>query len=553
MSSDNRPAVLQQDMKPIGQPHKPQLSVETALAGLLVPAPAQTNMDIAPKDDVFPGLFMNVSVHEIDFFDKNPRTRHDPEQYGQIKQSIREAGVQQPVHITRRPGDNRFVLAQGGNTRLKIVRELYAETGNERFAVIPAIFAEYTSEADIQIAHLIENEQRAEMCFWDKAQAYAAIRGMFQAESAKKLSLRELEQLFLTHGLSLSYKTLGLMFFAADHLNDLGMLAQSLSNQKTFDIRKLYYQFQDSLKAADIAAQLDGFWSSNLSAWAVEQMEAGTQEPDISDLSRYLQRRFAEAFGDVLPQQGQEPGAATDSSDIRLPETDGHTGQSPATAAGTARLPENSRQAASAATSTPADTPATVAPPPDAAAKRHDGAQSAAAAPVTADTPAYADRDAALQALHRAVRSLLSAVGLNDCFRIHAAFPYAFYLEYPDFRHLPQTNPQAVFAIDHLHAEAGNVFVFLCRVSGQDRLMSDFSLGEANPILGLPENSTVLAAYRDADVWDEYVTMGIGERAYLLDSVLEWQTADTPYSAPVAAILAAMRAVRTFDAGGGHD
>lgn len=338
MSSDNRPAVRQQDMKPIGQPRKPQLSVETALAGLLVPAPAQTNMDIAPKDDVFPGLFMNVSVNEIDFFDKNPRTRHDPEQYGQIKQSIREAGVQQPVHITRRPGDNRFVLAQGGNT-----------------------------------------------------------------------------------------------------------------------------------------------------------------------------------------------------------------GQSPATAAGTVRLPENSRQAASAATSTLTDAPATVAPPLDAAAKRYDGAQSAAAA------LAYADRDAALQALHQAVRSLLSAVGLNDCFRTHAAFPYAFYLEYPDFRNLPQTNPHAIFAIDHLHAEAGNVFVFLCRVSGQDRLMSDLSLGEANPILGLPEHSTVLSAYRDADVWDEYATMGIGERAYLLDSVLEWQTADTPYSAPVAAILAAMRAVRTFDAGGGHD
>ena len=83
--------------------------------------------------------------------------------------------------------------------------------------------------------------------------------------------------------------------------------------------------------------------------------------------------------------------------------------------------------------------------------------------------------------------------------------------------------------------------------------MSDLSLGETNPILGLPEHSTVLAAYRDADIWDEYATMGIGERAYLLDSVLEWQTADTPYSAPVAAILAAMRAVRTFDAGGGHD
>ena len=207
MNTDNRPAV-----KPAGQLRKPQLSVENALAGLLVPAPVQTDMDIAPKDDVFPGLFMNVSVYEIDFFDKNPRTRHDPEQYGQIKQSIREAGVQQPVHITRRPGDSRFVLAQGGNTRLKIVRELYSETGDERFAVIPAIFAEYTSEADIRIAHLIENEQRAEMCFWDKAHAYAAIREMFQEESAKKLSLRELEKLFASHGLTISYSVLALFF-----------------------------------------------------------------------------------------------------------------------------------------------------------------------------------------------------------------------------------------------------------------------------------------------------------------------------------------------------
>ena len=82
---------------------------------------------------------------------------------------------------------------------------------------------------------------------------------------------------------------------------------------------------------------------------------------------------------------------------------------------------------------------------------------------------------------------------------------------------------------------------------------SDFSLGEDNPILKLPENSGVLAAYRDADVWDEYNTMGIGERVYLLDRVLEWQTADTPYSVSVAAILDAIRAVRTFDTGGRHD
>ena len=537
MSSSNRSGTI----KRTGP--KLQLNAETAFASLLVAPPAQTGMDIAPKDDVFPGLFMNVSVHEIDFFDKNPRTRHDSEQYGHIKQSIRETGVQQPVHITRRPGDSRFVLAQGGNTRLKIVQELFAETGDERFAVIPAIFAEYTSEADIQIAHLIENEQRAEMCFWDKAQAYAAIRGMFQAESEKRLSLRELEQLFLTHGLSLSYKTLGLMFFAADHLNDLGILAQHLSNPKTFDIRKLYNQFQDALKTIGSLPQLDGFWSSNLSAWAIEQSGRETRELDIASLNRYLQQRFAETFGDMALQQIQGQQAAKTTPDSELPESDNHTIKSAVTAADTVKPAET----VSNVPTTP-DTTTTVVQPLDAVAQRYD-ARSAIA---TAATSLYANRETALQALHHAVRGLLSMVGLEGCFHGHQAFPYSFYLEYPDFQNIPQTNPQAVFAIDHLHEEAGNVFAFLCRVSGQDMLMGSAFMEAKNPILTLPKTSAVRAAYQDADILDEYSTMGIGERVYLLDRVLEWQTADTPYTASVAAILTAMRAVRAFDTGGSH-
>lgn len=537
MSSSNRSGTI----KRTGP--KLQLNAETAFASLLVAPPAQTGMDIAPKDDVFPGLFMNVSIHEIDFFDKNPRIHHDPEQYGHIKQSIRETGVQQPVHITRRPGDSRFVLAQGGNTRLKIVQELFAETGDERFAVIPAIFAEYTSEADIQIAHLIENEQRAEMCFWDKAQAYVAIRGMFQAESEKRLSLRELEQLFLTHGLSLSYKTLGLMFFAADHLNDLGILAQHLSNPKTFDIRKLYNQFQDALKTIGSLPQLDGFWSSNLSAWAIEQSGTETRELDIASLNRYLQQRFAETFGDMALQQIQGQQAAKTAPNSGLPESDNHTIKSAVTAADTVKPAET----VSNVPTTP-DTTTTVVQPLDAVAQRHD-ARSAIA---TAATSLYANRETALQALHHAVRGLLSMVGLEDCFHGHQAFPYSFYLEYPDFQNIPQTNPQAVFAIDHLHEEAGNVFAFLCRVSGQDMLMGSAFMEAKNPILMLPKTSAVRAAYQDADILDEYSTMGIGERVYLLDRVLEWQTADTPYTAPVAAILTAMRAVRAFDMGGSH-
>lgn len=88
---------------PVYAKPKIQLTPEAVAGSLLIPQPAQTSMDIGRKEEMFPGLFINVSVAEIDFFDKNPRTRHDPELYRQIKESVRESGIQQPVHITRRP------------------------------------------------------------------------------------------------------------------------------------------------------------------------------------------------------------------------------------------------------------------------------------------------------------------------------------------------------------------------------------------------------------------------------------------------------------------
>ena len=95
---------------PVHAKPKIQLTPEAVAGSLLIPQPAQTSMDIGRKEEMFPGLFINVSVAEIDFFDKNPCTRHDPELYRQIKESVRESGIQQPVHITRRPGSSQFTL-----------------------------------------------------------------------------------------------------------------------------------------------------------------------------------------------------------------------------------------------------------------------------------------------------------------------------------------------------------------------------------------------------------------------------------------------------------
>ena len=257
---------------------------------LLISTPKQSSIDTSTPQKAIPGLFMNVEIDKIDFFDKNPRKHHDPEIYEQIKASIRASGVQQPVHITQRPNSDRYVLAQGGNTRLSIVKELYAETNDSRFAAIPCIFVEYTNETDIQIAHLIENEQRQEMCFWDKARAYAEVKEIFQRTLNKEMSQRETVTVFSSHGLSISRTLLVNFFFAADNLQALGNLAQYLSNAKTAEIRKSYSQLKKQINDADF----DEWWHKALADFATTYNEKMDFDADV--LCDYLEQSFNASF-----------------------------------------------------------------------------------------------------------------------------------------------------------------------------------------------------------------------------------------------------------------
>lgn len=210
-----------------------------AALSLHISTPAQTNRNFGLEESPSHGMLMSLPISEIDFFDKNPRRLHDVSSYAAIKESIRSSGIQQPVHVTQRPGESKYVLAQGGNTRLKILRELLEETGDNRFRMMPCIYIPYSDETTLQVAHLVENELRAEMCFWDKACKYAEIRDIFQDESdSGKLSLRELEVMFSDKGLTVSHKTLGLFFFASDNLQELQEYAFKLSHAKVEEIKK---------------------------------------------------------------------------------------------------------------------------------------------------------------------------------------------------------------------------------------------------------------------------------------------------------------------------
>ena len=73
-----------------------------------------------------------VTLDDLHPYELNPRITKNP-LYDEIKASIKERGLDAPPPITRRPGADRYIIRNGGNTRLSVLRELWSETKDERF------------------------------------------------------------------------------------------------------------------------------------------------------------------------------------------------------------------------------------------------------------------------------------------------------------------------------------------------------------------------------------------------------------------------------------
>lgn len=476
------------------------LNQNVASVSLHIGSPEQTDMNIGQSGfKPFNGLSMQVSIDEIDFFEKNPRHSHDPEMYAQIKESIRASGVQQPVHITKRPNASKYVLAQGGNTRLKIVKELYEETGESRFSQMPCIYTEYTNDENILIAHLIENEQRADMSFWDKVSAYAELRDLFQQQSGKELSARALEPVFKEHGISLSYSKLAMYFFAANSLFGLGTFCNSLSLQKSNSLRQQFNDLKQTAKSVDTdnEALFDMFWEESMFAWSAAQTEDA--ELDIASIQTFVAKRFASTF-QIAPDNDED---ATDATALPLhqqSEIDSSVEPVSKPAA-----TERSEIAANSDDQKPTTTVKPVRPTPE---HQSDSADRRPVAPAdgpiiqesnesdeTAPVFAVSDRTRSeiQQDLLLAVKRLLKTVNLEKYLLTDPYMPYGFLLELPSLNNEPlasryEDHTDEVLrygAIYLLHPSAGYVYHKLWEISWQKILFnpnSGFELpGEHNP------------------------------------------------------------------------
>ena len=500
---------------------------------LNVETPRQSTMDTTPKEVGEHGTFLNVRVEKIDFFEKNPRKHRDDESYEQIKASIRATGVQHPVHITQRPNSDRFVLAQGGNTRLSIMKELYAETGEERFAVLPCIYVKYTNETDIQIAHLIENEQRQEMCFWDKAQAYSEVRNILSKD--KKIPLRETVILFSECGLSVSQGLLAFLFFANDKLQPLGKLAERLSTPKTTKISKTYNDLKKRCKD-------DGKSEQDFEDWFVialrdfAQYSESATELDTELLLNHLEKSFSDYF-DIQTADLFEDEYLPDTENTRQPESTlsgNHSEQEIATdnapqerfnnGSGVSRKEETPKpKEYSYGVPEPVnndnkeDTATTDTPLPESPLSGSHNVQDTATVYET-----YQDWQ---KEVHQRVKDVLNICYLGKCFVESDLFPLGFYIEYPDFELLRKTIVEVrkgVMTIDYLHPEAGNIWLMLSVVSGQVDYIYNYD-GNDNPILKLSDKSKVKQQLTNLDVQDKLKYELIGDfefKPFLSDKII---------------------------------
>ena len=177
---------------------------------------------LSPAAD-YPG-FMRLRCDDVDLFDRNPRTSLNP-RYVEIRESIIErGGLHGPLMVTRRPGSARYMLYMGGNTRLKIVQDLWHETRDPRYEWINCSYHAWVSEADVIAAHLIENEARSDTSFFEKAGGLVTLKEELEKQRGKALTLRELAAEARALGMKVSASTAMNYLFAVTELAALGPL-----------------------------------------------------------------------------------------------------------------------------------------------------------------------------------------------------------------------------------------------------------------------------------------------------------------------------------------
>ena len=159
-----------------------------------------------------------LETDQIRLYDSNPRTTRNPV-YDEIKLSILNQGLEQPLIVTRRPGEATYIVKAGGNTRLQILKELYAASADPSFAMVNCIEVDWQDESDVLLGHLRENSLRGDLCFVDKAAAVCAYTQLLAEEQGGiQPTIREIQDALNDRGYPVSSGLLSYMRYTTEFL-----------------------------------------------------------------------------------------------------------------------------------------------------------------------------------------------------------------------------------------------------------------------------------------------------------------------------------------------
>lgn len=178
-----------------------ELTPQDMAAKLLATGFERSGPSAATLSDPIADTPMVVTLDQLRPYDHDPRVTRNPA-YAEIKASIRGRGLDAPPAITRRPGEAHYIIRNGGNTRLAILRELWSETKEERFFRIACLFRPWPARGEIVAltGHLAENELRGGLTFIERALGIEKAREFYEQECGQALSQSELARRLTADG-----------------------------------------------------------------------------------------------------------------------------------------------------------------------------------------------------------------------------------------------------------------------------------------------------------------------------------------------------------------
>lgn len=159
---------------------------------------------------------IRINLTQVIPYKNNPRKTRNPK-FDEIKESIRASGLDTPPDVTREKPSDPYMIRNGGNTRLQILKELWDETGDPRFYEFDCIFHPWTNEFDLFIAHVKENELRGQMSFIERALAAKRAKEEFEKDDSE-ISVRDLAKKLSEKGWPIDQSNLGQLLYAEEIL-----------------------------------------------------------------------------------------------------------------------------------------------------------------------------------------------------------------------------------------------------------------------------------------------------------------------------------------------